>query len=205
MGICAVLAIVRLVFMLLGIHAGTSRRGPIVAVAVTFFACAIVSYVLLDSFLDVYIDKHREQLQTTASQVALRITEDELAGVRQAQDFSVMNFDDTSPGKKEIELECAVVSDTMASWSADEWAENRDDLFFNLAAHFNVVCKQAHEFGDLPEGYVVTCPDYMVVYNSQKSRGFIVSATGVYRKTTDPENPLGEPITQVTQDAALLS
>lgn len=118
---------------------------------------------------------------------------------------SVMNFDDTSPGEKEIELECAVVSDTMASWSADEWAENRDDLFFNLAAHFNVVCKQAHEFGDLPEGYVVTCPDYMVVYNSQKSRGFIVSATGVYRKTTDPENPLGEPITQVTQDAALSS
>ncbi|MBQ9002526.1 MAG: MFS transporter [Eggerthellaceae bacterium] len=86
-GICAVLAIVRLVFMLRGIRAGTFRRGPIVAVAVTFIACAVVSCVLLDSFLNVYIDKHREQLQMTASQVALRVTEDELAGVRQAQDF----------------------------------------------------------------------------------------------------------------------
>ena len=38
-----------------------------------------------------------------------------------------------------------------------------------------------------------------------ESRAIIVSATGVYRKTTDPENPLGEPITQVTQDAALSS
>ena len=47
---------------------------------------------------------------------------------------------------------------------------------------------------DLPEGYEVTCPDYMVVYNSQKSAGFIVSSTGVYLKTDDPENPIGEAV-----------
>lgn len=109
-------------------------------------------------------------------------------------DVSVVSVEDAPEGKKEIRIEPAVISDTMASWGADEWAANRDDLFFNLAAHFNVVCKQAHEFGDVPENYVVTCPNYMVVYDSQKSTGFVVTSTGVYQKKDDPENPIGEPI-----------
>ena len=109
-------------------------------------------------------------------------------------EVSLLNFKDTPSGTKEIELEPSVVSDTMASWGADEWAENRDDLFFNLGAHFVVVCKQAHEFGDIPEGYEVTCPEYMVVYDSKRSTGFIVDSTGVYLKTEDPENPIGEAV-----------
>ncbi|HAM15393.1 MAG TPA: hypothetical protein DCP91_05955 [Eggerthellaceae bacterium] len=109
-------------------------------------------------------------------------------------EVSLLEFKDLPSGEKEIKLEPAVVSDTMASWDAGEWAANRDDLFFNLSAHFNVICKQAHEFGDVPEDYLVTCPDYMVVYDSQRNSGFIVSATGVYRKTDDPENPIGETI-----------
>ena len=82
----------------------------------------------------------------------------------------------------------------MASWTEDEWAKNRDDLFFNLVAHFNVICKQANEYGYIPEGYTVTCPDYAVVYDSRKNTGFIVASTGVYQKTDDPENPIGEAV-----------
>ena len=107
---------------------------------------------------------------------------------------SLMSLEDAPDGTKEIVLEPAVISDRMASWSEDEWAQNRDDLFFNCAAHFRVICKQAHEFGDMPESYTVTCPDYMVVYDSQKKTGFIVASTGVYQKTDDPENPIGEAI-----------
>ena len=114
-------------------------------------------------------------------------------------DVSVTGFEDSSDGMKEIELEPAVVSDTMAAWSPDEWALNRDDLYFNFAAHFTVTCKQAHELGNIPENYEVTCPDYMVVYNSQKTVGFIVSATGVYQKTDDPENPIGDPVVLTAQ------
>lgn len=109
-------------------------------------------------------------------------------------DLTVVSFKETPSGEKEIRIEPAVISDTMASWGTDEWAANRDDLFFNIAAHLNVACKQAHEYGDVPENYVVTCPDYMVVYDSQKSTGFVVTSTGVYQKTDDSENPIGEPI-----------
>ena len=109
-------------------------------------------------------------------------------------EISLSSFEDAPSGAKAIELEPSVVSDTMASWEAGEWAENRDDLFFNLAAHFSVICKQAHEFGDLPEGYEVTCPDYMVVYDSRKNVGYVVTSTGVFLKTDDPENPIGEAV-----------
>lgn len=109
-------------------------------------------------------------------------------------EISLLSFETAPDGTKEIKLEPAVISDTMASWTADEWAQNRDDLFFNLVAHFSVICKQAHEFGDIPEGYEVTCPEYMVVYDSKKSTGYIVASTGVYQKTDDPENPIGEAV-----------
>ena len=109
-------------------------------------------------------------------------------------EISLLSFGDTPDGLKEIKVEPAVISDTMASWTASEWAKNRDDLFFNLAAHFSVICKQAHDFGDMPEGYVVTCPEYMVVYDSKKSTGYIVSSTGVFLKTDNPENPIGEAV-----------
>lgn len=109
-------------------------------------------------------------------------------------EIALLGLEETPGGVKQITIEPVVVSDTMASWDADEWAKNRDDLFFNLAAHFSVICKQAHEYGDVPEDYVVTCPDYMVVYDSQRSKGFIVSSTGVYQKTSDFEQPFGEAI-----------
>lgn len=109
-------------------------------------------------------------------------------------EVSLLGFEDAPGGAKVIELEPAVVSDTMASWTKDDWAENRDDLFFNLVAHFTIICKQANEYGDVPEGYTVTCPDYMVVYDSKKETGFIVTSTGVYQKTDDPENPIGEAV-----------
>ena len=115
-------------------------------------------------------------------------------------EISLLGIEDTSSGLKEIKLEPAVVSDTMASWGTDEWAESRLDLFFNLAAHFNVVCKQANEYGDVPNDYIVTCPDYMVVYDSHKDTGYIVSSTGVYQKTDDPENPIGEAIVLTTSN-----
>lgn len=100
----------------------------------------------------------------------------------------------TASGKTEIELESTVASDTMASWSEDEWAANRGDLFFNFVAHFSVICKQAQKYGGVPEDYEVTCPDYMIVYDSQKGKGFIVSSTGVYQKTDNPEDPVGEAV-----------
>ena len=109
-------------------------------------------------------------------------------------EFSLLSFEETPDGVKVIEVVPAVVSDTMASWTADEWAQNRDDLFFNLVAHFSVICKQANEFGDISEEYLVTSPEYMVVYDSQKNTGYIVSSTGVYRMTDDPENPIGEAV-----------
>ncbi len=109
-------------------------------------------------------------------------------------DISLMSLEETPSGVKEIKIEPAVTSDTMASWTEDEWAENRDDLYFNLAAHFRLICKQANELGDVPQDYNVTCPDYMVVYDSKKSKGFIVSSTGVYQKTNDSENPIGEAV-----------
>lgn len=114
-------------------------------------------------------------------------------------DITLLSFEDTPNGGKIIELEPAVISDTMASWSADDWAANQDDLFYVLVAHFKVICKQAHEFGGVPEEYTVTNPDYMVVYDSKKSEGFIVAATGVYKKTDDPENPIGETIVLVAE------
>ena len=114
-------------------------------------------------------------------------------------EISLLSFEDTPNGEKAIELEPAVISDTMASWGTNEWAANRDDLYFNLGAHFSLICKQAREMGDIPEGYTVTCPDYMVVYDSQKSKGFIVSPTGVYQKTDDPENPVGNAIVLTAQ------
>ena len=109
-------------------------------------------------------------------------------------EVTLMSLEESPDGVKVIEVEPSVVSDTMASWNADEWAQNRDDLFFNLSANFNLICKQAHEFGDIPESYSVTCPNYMVVYDSQGTTGFIVSSTGVYQKTDNPDNPIGEPI-----------
>lgn len=115
-------------------------------------------------------------------------------------EISLLGLGDTSSGVKEIKLEPAVISDTMASWGADEWAENRVDLFFNFAAHFNVVCKQAQKFGDIPEEYTVTCPEYMVVYDSKKDTGFIVASDGVYKKTDDPENPIGEAVVITSRD-----
>ena len=115
-------------------------------------------------------------------------------------EISLLSFEDVPGGTKVITLEPAVVSDTMASWGADEWAKNRDDLFFNLAAHFNVICKQANEYGDVPEGYEVTCPDYMVVYDSQGNAGFVVTSTGVYLKTDDSEDPIGEAVVITAQE-----
>ena len=111
---------------------------------------------------------------------------------------SLVSFEDAPSGVKEIKVEPVIVSDTMASWSEGEWAANRDDLYFNFAAHFTVICKQAHEFGDLPDDYTVTCPDYMVVCDSQRKNGFIVSSTGVYQRTDDPANSIGEAIVQST-------
>ena len=109
-------------------------------------------------------------------------------------EVSLLDFEHASDEPAKIKLEPAVVSDTMASWEADEWAENRDDLFFNLSAHFSVICKQANELGDIPEEYEVTCPDYMVVYDSQGNAGFVVTSSGVFLKTGDPENPIGEAV-----------
>ena len=99
-------------------------------------------------------------------------------------------------GMREIVVEPEVISDEMASWKANDWADNRVDLYFNLAGHFNVICKQAYLYSDVPEDYAITCPDYMVVYDSQRSTGFIVASSGVYRMTDDPENPIGEPIVE---------
>lgn len=115
-------------------------------------------------------------------------------------DISLMSFEETPDGVKEIKLEPAVVSDTMASWTADEWAQNRDDLYFNLVAHFNVICMQANTYGGISDEYVVTCPDYMVVYDSQKNSGYIVSSSGVNKKTSDPQNPIGEAVVFVAQN-----
>lgn len=114
-------------------------------------------------------------------------------------EISLLGVEDGPDGVREIELEPGVVSDAMASWGADEWAENRDDLYFNLAARFKTACKQANEIADVPEDYEVTCPDYMVVYDSSKSRGFVVATTGVYQKTDDPENPVGEAVVVTNQ------
>ncbi|MDO4806307.1 MAG: hypothetical protein Q4A07_03575 [Coriobacteriales bacterium] len=114
-------------------------------------------------------------------------------------EISLLGVKEKPNGSKVLELEPSVVSDTMASWSADEWAKNRDDLFFNLATHFRLICKQAQKLADLPEEYSATCPDYMVVYDSKKSVGFVVTATGVYHKTEDPESPLGEAIVLTNQ------
>ena len=115
-------------------------------------------------------------------------------------DISLLSLENTPDSVREIELEPAVISDTMASWTADEWAENRYDLFFNFVAHFNVICKQANDLGDIPEAYVVTCPEYMVVYDSRKDAGYVVTSTGVYQKTDDPENPIGEAVILAGQD-----
>ena len=115
-------------------------------------------------------------------------------------EIALLGFETKPDGEKEIKLEAVIVSDTMASWTADDWANNRVDLFFNFAAHFSVICKQAHEFGSIPENYAVTCPDYMVVYDSKKSAGFIVSSSGVYKKGADLEKPIGEPVVLATQN-----
>ena len=115
-------------------------------------------------------------------------------------EISLLSLEDLPDGTREIELEPAVVSDTMAAWSADEWAENRDDLFFNFVAQFNIICKQARNLDGIPEGYEVTSPDYMVVYDSQENAGFVVTSTGVYRKTQDPENPIGEVVVLSDKD-----
>ncbi|MBQ9001310.1 MAG: hypothetical protein IJ087_05600 [Eggerthellaceae bacterium] len=39
-------------------------------------------------------------------------------------EVSLLGFEDAPGGAKAIELEPAVVSDTMASWTKDDWAEN---------------------------------------------------------------------------------
>ncbi len=109
-------------------------------------------------------------------------------------EISLLSFKETPEGSKEIKLVPVVFSDTMASWTEDEWFENRDDLFFNLVAHFSVICKQAHEFGDIPEGYEVTSPEYMIVRDSHKDTSYIVTSTGVYQQTDDPDNPIGETV-----------
>ena len=133
----------------------------------------------------------RVMLDLTSSSVIMQTPDAQI-------EFSVVGLEDTPEGR-EIKIDPAVVSDTMASWGADEWAENRSDLFFNLASHFSVVCRQAHELSNVPEDYVVTCPDYMVVYDSQRNTGFIVSSTGVYQKTDDPKNPVGDAIVVTAQ------
>lgn len=112
-------------------------------------------------------------------------------------EVSLLSFETAPDGAKEIKLVPVVFSDTMASWTADEWAQNRDDLFFNLVAHFSVICKQAHEFGDIPEGYEVTSPEYMVVHHSHEGTSYIVTSTGVYQQTNDPDNPIGEAVVLV--------
>lgn len=109
-------------------------------------------------------------------------------------EIEYMGLEKTPDGLKEVKIVPTIVSDTMASWSADEWATHRDDLFFNFSVGFVVSCKQANEYGGIPEDYVVTCPEYLVVYNAQKTKGFIVNSTGVYHKTDDPENPIGQAV-----------
>jgi hypothetical protein len=114
-------------------------------------------------------------------------------------EVALLEVKDAPDGTKEIVVEPEVISDEMAAWKANDWADHRVDLFFNLAGHFNVICKQAHNYCDVPENYTLTCPDYVVVYNSQKDKGFIVTSNGVYQKTDDPDNPIGKAVLTLDQ------
>lgn len=85
--ITALLTIMRLASIALGRSIQELTTGPIVAVTVAFIVCAIVSYILIGSFRELYLGKIHEQLQMTSSQVSLRITEEDLDGVSRADDF----------------------------------------------------------------------------------------------------------------------
>lgn len=92
-GVVALLIIVRLVFILRGMRTEGSGAGPLVSIVVALVASGIVGYILVGSFRDQYLVKIREQLQMTASQVSLRITEEELDGVSEATDFGSDSYD----------------------------------------------------------------------------------------------------------------
>lgn len=85
--------LVRLVCILMGRSFEQANTVPLVVVTVALVVCSIVSYLLINSFRTLYLAKIREQLQMTATQVSLRITEEDLDGVSQAQDFDSESYE----------------------------------------------------------------------------------------------------------------
>lgn len=93
LGLGVLLVLIRLVCFMRGRSLESINVGPIVVISVALVVCSVVSYLLIDSFRDLYLGKIREQLQMTASQVAARITEEDLEGVEFAQDFGSESYE----------------------------------------------------------------------------------------------------------------
>ncbi len=91
--IAALLALLRLISIFWGRFFESINVGPIIVVSVAFVVCSVVSYLLIDSFRGLYLGKISEQLQMTASQVASRITSEDLDGVNLAQDYDTESYE----------------------------------------------------------------------------------------------------------------
>lgn len=93
LGLALLLGLIRLYCVLKGRSFERATTVPLAVVTVALIVCTIVSYLLINSFRDLYMDKIREQLQMTAMQVRGRITEEDLDGVKLAEDFDSDSYD----------------------------------------------------------------------------------------------------------------
>ncbi len=85
--IAAALLLFRLVVWLAGKEKDRSKMVSLVVIGVAALACVIVSVILIKAFRENYMDKIREQLQTTGYVVAADITEEDMRGISRAEDF----------------------------------------------------------------------------------------------------------------------
>ena len=85
--LAAALVLTRIAAILSGRKTENTKMVSVAIIGVVALACFIISSILIRSFRESYMEKIREQLQSTAYIVAGEITEEDMQGVNRAEDF----------------------------------------------------------------------------------------------------------------------
>ena len=85
--VVGLLLLFRVVVFLVGRKTERTSLVSLSVIGVAALACLIISWILIDSFRENYMDKIREQLQSTAYIVAADISEEDMENVKRAEDF----------------------------------------------------------------------------------------------------------------------
>ncbi len=87
LAVCAVFLLIRLAVLLSIVMRGRFHGLSLTVVAVVLLVGVVISTILLNSFRSAYLNKIKEQLQTSARIVASNISTSDLDGIQRAEDF----------------------------------------------------------------------------------------------------------------------